>query len=92
MAAGLILGIGLDAGDTGAFFKITNDFVLSGIALGTIVVIARLPPGPPGGGRIGDDEGAMISVGGTDRGGGPRSATPSRPHRSQALIPKNRKP
>ena len=40
VAAGLILGIGFDAGDSTAFFKITDDFVLGGIALGTIVVIA----------------------------------------------------
>jgi uracil-xanthine permease len=64
VAAGLILGIGLDAGDSSAFFKITDDFVLGGIALGTIVVIAGyhlarwVAPS-------GDDDGAVIAVGQT---------------------------
>ncbi|MCW2794147.1 MAG: nitrate reductase, partial [Nocardioides sp.] len=61
IAAGLILGIGLDAGDPTAFFKITDDFQLGGIALGTIVVVAgyhlaRLV-GPRG------DDGTMLAVG-----------------------------
>ncbi len=64
VAAGLIFGIGLDAGDPNAFFKITENFVLGGIAMGTIVVIAgyhlaRLVA--PNGG----DEGAVIAVGQT---------------------------
>ncbi|MGY2702492.1 MULTISPECIES: uracil-xanthine permease family protein [unclassified Nocardioides] len=64
VAAGLILGIGLDAGDSSAFFKITDDFVLGGIALGTIVVIAGYHlarwVAPKG-----DDDGAVIAVGQT---------------------------
>jgi uracil-xanthine permease len=61
VAAGLILGIGLDAGDPAALFKITDDFQLGGIALGTLVIIlgyhlARALA-PKGG------EGTMLSVG-----------------------------
>ena len=40
VAAGIIIAIG----DTS--LKITDDFVLSGIALGTIVTLRRLPPRP----------------------------------------------
>jgi uracil-xanthine permease len=60
IAAGLILAIGLG---TDGFFKITNDFQLGGIALGTIVIIAgyhlaRLVAPP-------DIEGTMMAVGAT---------------------------
>jgi uracil-xanthine permease len=64
VAAGLILGIGFDAGDSTAFFKITDDFVLGGIALGTVVVIAGYHLArwvAPNGG----DDGAVIAVGQT---------------------------
>jgi xanthine/uracil permease len=61
VAAGLILAIGLG---TSGFFKITDDFQLGGIALGTIVIIAgyhlarMVAPAR-------DDEGTMIAVGQT---------------------------
>ena len=77
VAAGLILGIGLDAGDSSAFFKITDDFVLGGIALGTIVVIAGYhlakAIAPP------DVEGTMMAVGTT----GAHEADHAAPHRHE---------
>jgi uracil-xanthine permease len=60
IAAGLILAIGLG---TNGFFKITDDFQLGGIALGTIVIIAGYHlarmVAPP------DTEGTMMAVGST---------------------------
>jgi uracil-xanthine permease len=71
IAAGLILAIGLG---TDGFFKITNDFQLGGIALGTIVIIAgyhlaRLVAPP-------DIEGTMMAVGTT----GAHEADHAEPH------------
>ena len=43
VAAGIIIGIGNTS------LKFTDNFSLCGIALGTIVAMVRLPPGPRGG-------------------------------------------
>jgi uracil-xanthine permease len=72
IAAGLILAIGLG---TDGFFKITNDFQLGGIALGTIVIIggyhlARVVAPP-------EAEGTMMAVGST----GAHQADHAAPHR-----------
>jgi len=74
IAAGLILAIGLG---TSGFFKITNDFQLGGIALGTIVIIAGYHlarvVAPP------DAEGTMMAVGST----GAHEADHAARHRDQ---------
>jgi xanthine/uracil permease len=61
IAAGLTLAIGLG---TSGFFKITNDFQLGGIALGTIVIIGGYHLARVVAPRR-DDEGTMIAVGQT---------------------------
>jgi xanthine/uracil permease len=74
IAAGLILAIGLG---TDGFFKITDDFQLGGIALGTIVIIAGYHlarmVAPP------DIEGTMMAVGST----GAHTADHAAPHRHE---------
>ena len=74
ISAGLILAIGLG---TSGFFKITDDFQLGGIALGTIVIIAGYhlakAIAPP------DVEGAMMAVGST----GAHEADHAAPHRHE---------
>jgi xanthine/uracil permease len=72
IAAGLTLAIGLG---TSGFFKITNDFQLGGIALGTIVIIAGYhlarSIAPP------DIDGTMMAVGSP----GAHEADHAAPHR-----------
>jgi xanthine/uracil permease len=74
IAAGLTLAIGLG---TNGFFKITNDFQLGGIALGTIVIIAGYHVArmvaPP------ETEGTMMAVGST----GAHEADHAEPHRHE---------
>jgi xanthine/uracil permease len=74
ISAGLILAIGLG---TDGFFKITDDFQLGGIALGTIVIIAGYHlarvVAPP------EIEGTMMAVGST----GAHAADHAAPHRGE---------
>jgi uracil-xanthine permease len=84
VAAGLTLGIGL--GTTG-FFKITDNFQLGGIALGTIVII--------GGYHLAravapkrDDDGTLIAVGQT----GAHVEDHAAPHHREHTDPRHREP